>query len=86
MCLHSRLLSHLLLNNTIIRKISLVGGVCDMCMCLARVGVGCVGESVRSAWAKVCDGLGTWVFQNDMNKLHNWSCKSFFLFYQTSAI
>ena len=20
-----------------------VGGVCDMCMCLARVGVGCVG-------------------------------------------
>ena len=31
-------------------------GKWDMCPCFGCGGMGCVGESVCSAWAKVCDG------------------------------
>ena len=33
-----------------------VGGVCYMCMCLAKVGWEVLGESVRAAWARVWEG------------------------------
>ena len=33
-----------------------VGRMCDMCMCLARDGVGGVGGSGWSAWARIWEG------------------------------